>query len=81
VLSDPGATLDYYISHRHERLAEVQAALDAGDRTMDEIVARIYHDVDRALWPYAAFSVRAALQYLADQGALPPGVKQQKDES
>jgi glyoxylase-like metal-dependent hydrolase (beta-lactamase superfamily II) len=76
MLSDPGATLDYYISHRHERLAEVQAALDAGDRTPDEIVARIYRDVDRALWPYAAFSVRAALQYLADQGALRPGVKQ-----
>jgi glyoxylase-like metal-dependent hydrolase (beta-lactamase superfamily II) len=74
MLTSPGATLDYYIAHRHERLAEVEAALDAGDRTTDEIVARIYHDVDRALWPFAAFSVRAALQYLADQGALPPGV-------
>ena len=72
----PAATLDYYISHRHERLAEVQAALDAGDRTTDQIVARIYHDVDRDLWPFAAFSVRAALRYLADQGALPPGVSQ-----
>ena len=74
LLSNPAATLDYYISHRHERLAEVQAALDAGDRTTDQIVARIYHDVDPALWPFAAFSVRAALQYLANQGALPPGV-------
>jgi glyoxylase-like metal-dependent hydrolase (beta-lactamase superfamily II) len=76
MLSNPAGTLDYYISHRHERIAEVMAALEAGDRTMDEMVARIYHDVDRALWPYAAFSVRAALQYLADQGALPPGVNQ-----
>ena len=76
LLTSPAATLDYYISHRHERLAEVRAALDAGDRTTDQIVARIYHDVDRALWPFAAFSVRAALQYLADQGALPPGVMQ-----
>src|SRR6185437_9918902 len=76
MLSDPGGTLDYYISHRHERLAEVTAALEAGDRTTDEIVARIYHDVDRALWPFAAFSVRAALQYLAGQGALPAGVEQ-----
>ena len=73
--SDPGATLDYYISHRRDRLAEVEAALAAGDRTTDQIVARIYHDVDQALWPFAAFSVRAALQYLADQGALPPGVQ------
>jgi hypothetical protein len=74
MLSDPGATLDHYISHRHDRLAEVEAALAAGDRTTDQIVARIYHDVDRALWPFAAYSVHAALQYLADQGALPPGV-------
>jgi glyoxylase-like metal-dependent hydrolase (beta-lactamase superfamily II) len=76
MLTSPGATLDYYISHRRERLAEVQAALAAGDRTPDQIVARVYHDVDPALWPFAAFSVRAALQYLADQGALPPGVIQ-----
>jgi len=74
MLSNPAATLDYYISHRHERLAEVEAALEAGDRTTDQVVARVYADVDRALWPFAAFSVRAALQYLADQGALPPGV-------
>jgi glyoxylase-like metal-dependent hydrolase (beta-lactamase superfamily II) len=76
MLSNPAATLGHYITHRHERLAEVQAALDAGDRTTDQIVARIYHDVDHALWPFAAFSVNAALQYLEDQGALPPGVFQ-----
>jgi len=74
LLSNPAATLEYYIAHRHERLAEVEAALEAGDRTTDQIVARVYADVDRALWPFAAFSVRAALQYLADQGRLPPGV-------
>jgi len=74
LLASPATTLDYYASHRRERLAEVEAALDAGDRTADQIVARIYHDVDRALWPFAALSVRAALQYLADQGNLPPGV-------
>src|SRR5262249_31360369 len=74
VLSNPAATLDYYIAHRHERLAEVEAALEAGDRTTGQIVARIYADVDRSLWPFAASSVRAALEYLKHQGALPPGV-------
>ncbi len=81
LLTSPAATLDYYISHRQERLAEVTAALEAGDRAPDQIVARIYYDVDPALWPFAAFSVRAALQYLNDQGQLPPGVLQQRDES
>jgi len=76
ILSDPAATLRYYVTHRRDRLSEVIAALGAGDRTTDQIVARIYQDVDRALWPFAALSVRAALRYLSDQGALPPGVKQ-----
>src|SRR5215467_14322518 len=75
VLADPAATLDYYISHRRERLAEITASLDAGDRTTAEIVARAYADVDRSLWPFAAWSVRAQLEYLKDSGRLPPGVQ------
>jgi glyoxylase-like metal-dependent hydrolase (beta-lactamase superfamily II) len=75
MLTDPAATLDYYISHRRERLAEIAAALDAGDRTTAQIVARVYADVDRSLWPFAAWSVRAQLEYLKDKGQLPPGVQ------
>jgi glyoxylase-like metal-dependent hydrolase (beta-lactamase superfamily II) len=74
VLTDPGATLDYYLAHRRERLDEIRAALAAGDRTTGQIVARVYADVDRALWPFAAWSVRAQLEYLAAQGQLPASV-------
>jgi glyoxylase-like metal-dependent hydrolase (beta-lactamase superfamily II) len=74
LLPHPAATLDYYIAHRRERLAEITAALDAGDRTTAQIVARVYADVDRSLWPFAAWSVRAQLDYLKDQNRLPPGV-------
>jgi glyoxylase-like metal-dependent hydrolase (beta-lactamase superfamily II) len=74
VLADPGATLDFYLAHRRERLAEVSAALAAGDRTAQQIVARVYAGVDRALWPFATWSVRAQLAYLAERGELPPGV-------
>ncbi|MGH3158063.1 MAG: MBL fold metallo-hydrolase, partial [Streptosporangiaceae bacterium] len=72
VLPDPVGTLDYYIAHRRERLAEVTAALAAGDRTAAQIVARVYADVDRKLWPFAQWSVRAQLDYLAERGELPP---------
>jgi hypothetical protein len=75
VLTDPGATLDYYLAHRRERLDEIRAALAAGDRTTDQIVARVYAGVDRALWPFAAWSVRAQLEYLRAQGQLPASVK------
>ncbi|MHB1434239.1 MAG: MBL fold metallo-hydrolase [Streptosporangiaceae bacterium] len=73
LLPDPPGTLDYYLTHRAERLAEIRAALAAGDRSMAEIVARVYADVDRALWPVAEYSVRAQLAYLGELGELPAG--------
>ena len=74
LLADPAGTLDYYIAHRAERLAEVTAALEAGETTLPGIVARVYTDVDRALWPFAEWSVRAQLAYLAERGQLPRGL-------
>jgi glyoxylase-like metal-dependent hydrolase (beta-lactamase superfamily II) len=75
LLADPAGTLDYYIAHRAERLAEITAALEAGETTVPGIVARVYVDVDRALWPFAEWSVRAQLAYLAERGSLPPGLR------
>ena len=66
MLADPLGTLDYYLSHRAERLDQVRSALAAGARTPAEIVAMIYTDVDQSVWPAAEWSVRAQLDYLAD---------------
>jgi len=74
LLADPAGVLDYYLAHRAERLDEVRGALAAGDHDPAEIVARVYVDVDRALWPFAESSVRAQLRYLWDLGEVPPGV-------
>lgn len=79
LLSDPLAALDFYITHRAERLAEIRAALAAGDRTRSQIVARVYAAVDHALWPAAELSVLAQLGYLADRGELPPGMSRTGD--
>ena len=67
MLTDPLGALDYYLSHREERLDQVRSALAAGAKTPAEIVAMIYTDVDRSLWPAAEWSVRAQLDYLADR--------------
>jgi len=75
LLTDPVAVLDFYITHRAERLAEIRAALAAGDRTGADIVARVYVDVGRSLWPFARLSVRAQLAYLAEAGELPAGMR------
>lgn len=72
LVADPAAVLDFYITHRAERLAEIRAALAAGDRSRPQIVARVYADVDRALWPFAGISVKAQLAYLSQAGELPP---------
>ena len=64
LLQDPARVLDYYIAHRRERLDQIRAALAAGAGTPAEIVAVVYADVDRALWPAAEHSVRSQLDYL-----------------
>ncbi len=66
VLTDPAAAIEWYLTHREQRLDEIRAALAAGAREPEDVVAIVYADVDRALWPAAEQSVRAQLAYLAD---------------
>ncbi len=68
IVADPLRWLSFYKDHRRERLDEIRAALAAGDRTASEIVARVYADVDRSVWPAAEQSVRAQLEYLRHMG-------------
>ena len=67
IVTDPTAWLSFYRRHRHERLDQIRAALAAGDRSASEIVARVYADVDRGVWPAAEQSVHAQLDYLRQQ--------------
>jgi glyoxylase-like metal-dependent hydrolase (beta-lactamase superfamily II) len=63
-VGDPVEWLAFYRSHRLSRLEQVRAAVAAGDRTAADVVARVYADVERAVWPAAEQSVRAQLEYL-----------------
>jgi glyoxylase-like metal-dependent hydrolase (beta-lactamase superfamily II) len=65
VVDSPVEVLDYYLRHRQERLAQVRAAVAAGDEDAAAVVRRVYADVDPALWPAAEMSVRAQLDYLS----------------
>ncbi len=64
VVTDPAGWLAFYREHRLARLEQVRAALVAGDQTAEEVVARVYADIDREVWPAATLSVRAQLSYL-----------------
>lgn len=66
-LADCGAAARFYLAHRRARLDEVRAAVAAGARTPEEVVAVVYRDVPAALWPAAAWSVRAQLAYLGQE--------------
>jgi glyoxylase-like metal-dependent hydrolase (beta-lactamase superfamily II) len=67
VLDDPIRVLDYYLTHRRERLDQVRAALADGAVDAMDVVRRVYTDVDRSVWRAAEQSVRAQLDYLDKQ--------------
>ena len=64
VLPDAESVAGHYLQHRAARLTQVEAAVAAGAGTPAEVVAVVYADVDRAVWPAAELSVRAQLDYL-----------------
>jgi glyoxylase-like metal-dependent hydrolase (beta-lactamase superfamily II) len=70
-LSDSAVAAAFYLQHRQARLEQVRAALDAGDHTAEEVVARVYADVDKSLWPAAEWSVRAQMAYLRRESHAP----------
>ncbi|MFC1410804.1 MBL fold metallo-hydrolase [Streptacidiphilus sp. N1-12] len=70
VLDDALGTIEFYLAHRANRLAQVETAVENGFRTSAEVVARVYADVDPALWPAAEWSVRAQLEYLREHGLI-----------
>jgi glyoxylase-like metal-dependent hydrolase (beta-lactamase superfamily II) len=70
VVDDPRARVEGYLAHRREREAQVLGALEAGDRTPAEVVARVYAEVDPVLHPAAELSVRAHLAKLVGEGRV-----------
>lgn len=65
-LDDLGAVATTYLAHREERLEQVRGALRVlgEDATAKQVVAHVYTDVDKKLWPAAEKSTQAQLDYL-----------------
>ncbi|MBN0047012.1 MBL fold metallo-hydrolase [Streptomyces actuosus] len=70
VLEDAQGAVEYYLAHRAHRLAQIETAFEDGFRTAAQVVAHVYADVDRSLWPAAELSVRAQLDYLEEHGLI-----------
>ncbi|HCG55438.1 MULTISPECIES: MBL fold metallo-hydrolase [Brevibacterium] len=68
-IESPAQVIEYYRSHRLERIAQVRAALAQGATSATEVCDIVYHDVDPSVRAAAEQIVRAQLNYL---GALAP---------
>ena len=75
VVHDPAGKLREYRDHRLDREAKVIAALDAGARTRDELLARAWSEVDFSVSPMlraaGEATLAAHLEKLEDEGRLP----------
>jgi len=67
-VTEPRPFLRALIAHREEREAAVLSCLKDGFTRIPEMVARIYADTDKRLWPAASLSVLAHLQKLIAEG-------------
>jgi len=64
------AKLDEYIAHREARERQLVVALAEGPVTIPALVARIYADTDRRLWPAAGRQLLAYLIALEREGRV-----------
>jgi glyoxylase-like metal-dependent hydrolase (beta-lactamase superfamily II) len=65
-IPDPAAKLDEYVAHRLERERRIVAALDAGARTEDELLAAAWDHIPDGLRLPALWTLRAHLAKLED---------------
>nr|WP_245665398.1 MBL fold metallo-hydrolase [Actinoplanes subtropicus] len=62
---DVAAMAQFYLDHRRERLAQVEAAMGQGADTPEKVVDLVYPDIDPAVRFAAIFSAKAQLDYLS----------------
>ena len=63
-MTHPIDALDYYLTHRAERLEQVRNAVAEGNTTVMSLVDLLYGDVPTAVRPAAEVTVKAQLAYL-----------------
>jgi glyoxylase-like metal-dependent hydrolase (beta-lactamase superfamily II) len=79
-IHDVQTFVDAYINHRLAREEQISGALESGLTNIGDIVAKLYHDVDKRLHPAAAHSVLSHLIHMRQTGRVsasgPDGLRQ-----
>lgn len=81
LVDDPAAKLDEYVAHRLERERRLVEGLDAGARTVPEMLEAAWHDVPEQLRPAATVTLAAHLDKLQAEGRLPADVERPGPEA
>ncbi len=68
----PGELLAEYVQHRHERLDQVRAAIEAGAASVAEVVAMVYEPLPPGVYPAAYASAAAQWEYLTGRSPQHP---------
>lgn len=79
LIEDADAKLQEYLDHRLDRERRLVDALDAGARSIDELLDAAWSDVPDALRLPATVTLFAHLDKLADEGRVPPGVEERPE--
>jgi glyoxylase-like metal-dependent hydrolase (beta-lactamase superfamily II) len=74
-VTDPQTKLTQYIEHRLARESALLAALDAGQRTIDQLARNVWADAPALLRPAVEVTLAAHLDKLDEEGRLPDGVE------
>jgi glyoxylase-like metal-dependent hydrolase (beta-lactamase superfamily II) len=74
-VEDPAAKLAEYVAHRLDRERRLVAALEAGRRSVGELLDEAWSDAPAHLRPAAALSLASHLDKLEEEGRLPDGVE------
>ncbi len=74
-VDDPQAKIAEYIAHRQEREDRLVAALERGQRSRRALLAEVWDDVPDELRGPAGIAMEAHLEKLAEEGRLPPDIK------
>ncbi|MBN43829.1 MAG: MBL fold metallo-hydrolase [Alphaproteobacteria bacterium] len=69
-IDDPKPYVKALLAHRHEREDQIIVELGAGPATIEDMVPRMYSDVDPNLYTAAARSVLAHLIHMVDTGRV-----------
>jgi glyoxylase-like metal-dependent hydrolase (beta-lactamase superfamily II) len=75
IVGDAVARIDGYLAHRLDRERHLRDALDAGARTVPEMLDAAWGEVPDQLRPAATVTLAAHLDKLAEENRLPEGVQ------